>query len=155
MTGQYAEWAEAVNGKWCVGDSACVTLVKASQRTRERLSAALPGYKLWESSVNAAGGISLRDINGTVYKYNVSVTVGWGSKLRGTLDWVFGCAVVFQRGVVGLGPNNWPADSLILVAQVRDDNSTADGHFTAVQALLNTDKARRPVVSELSGAKPC
>ncbi|KAG2448437.1 hypothetical protein HYH02_006329 [Chlamydomonas schloesseri] len=46
LTGPYSEWSDAVNG-----------------------------FKLWESTLNAAGGISIRDINGTVYKYNVKLVV--------------------------------------------------------------------------------
>ncbi|GFR39733.1 hypothetical protein Agub_g215 [Astrephomene gubernaculifera] len=46
ISGPFSEWNEAING-----------------------------YKLWESAVNAAGGISIRDINGTSYQYGVRLVV--------------------------------------------------------------------------------
>lgn len=50
---------------------------------------------MWEAAVNAAGGVAIRDINGTTYRYDVQLTI-------------------------------------------LDDNSTAQSHDDAVDALLTT-----------------
>ncbi|EFJ40756.1 hypothetical protein VOLCADRAFT_99335 [Volvox carteri f. nagariensis] len=68
LTGKFSEWRDAVNG-----------------------------YKLWADAVAAAGGIAVRDKNGTTYTYGIDLVV-------------------------------------------LDDNSTAQGHVAAVDALLNIHK---------------